>query len=57
MTSSPSDGRPPAPTNPGASSRGELLAWIKFAWTAIGQVDGFVPKLRAVVRVIKQVKR
>jgi hypothetical protein len=32
------------------------MGWIKIAWTAVAQVDGFIPKLRVIARLRRVLK-
>lgn len=37
--------------------KGHLINWVKFAWANIMQVEGFIPKLRAIGRLIAFLRR
>ena len=37
--------------------KGQFINWIKFAWLNIMQIEGFVPKIRAVGRLIAFLRR
>jgi hypothetical protein len=45
------DGRRPGRA-PGPPPRAEILQWVKFTFATLGRVDGFVPKLRAIGRIV-----
>ena len=53
---SPSDARDRSPTRKTAGTPtpppGQIVDWLKFAWSSISQVRGFIPKVKALGRII-----
>jgi hypothetical protein len=45
------DGRDPGRA-PGPPPRAEILDWVRFTCATLGRVDGLVPKLRAIGRIV-----
>jgi hypothetical protein len=41
---------------PGAPPPGEVFTWLKFVWASLSQVKGFVPKMKAIGRIITILK-
>ncbi len=37
--------------------KGQIANWIKFAWASLSQVEGFIPKLKAIGRIIAFLRR
>ncbi len=46
----------PLRVTPGVPPKEQMKTWVKFIWDSLRQVDGFVPKLKAVGRIISILK-
>ena len=44
--------RSPTRRTAGTPPPGQIVDWLKFAWSSISQVRGFIPKVKALGRII-----